>query len=158
MTECNTEKMRNDRFPDAERTLGALLRRPYERMSAWLYAELARRGHPDVRVAHSAVLRNIAASGSRVTELAARAGMAKQSMAYLVDQLESFGYLEIGPDPHDRRARLVRLTPRGEALVREAVRLSGRYERRLAELVGAERIAQLRETLETIYDRLDSAD
>lgn len=26
------------------------------------------------------------------------------------------------------------------------------------ELVGAQRIAQLRETLETIYDRLDSAD
>lgn len=150
--------MRRNQAPDVGRTLGALLRRPYETMADWLYAELARRGYPEVRLAHSAVLRNISPAGSRVTELAARAGMAKQSMAYLVEQLESAGYLAVEPDPEDRRAKRVRLTPRGEVLVREALRLSARYERRLAEMVGEARFAQMRATLETIYDRLDSAD
>jgi DNA-binding MarR family transcriptional regulator len=148
--------MPRDQAPDLGRTLGALLRRPYEQMARWLHEELASRGYPEVRVAHSAVLRNISAAGSRVTDLAARAGMTKQSMAYLVEQLESFGYLAVGPDPDDRRAKRVRLTPRGEALVREAVSLSARYERRLSEMIGAQRFAELRATLETIYDRLDS--
>lgn len=148
--------MCRDQAPDVGRTLGALLRRPYEAMADWLYGELARRGYPEVRVAHSAVLRNISPAGSRVTELAARAGMAKQSMAYLVEQLESAGYVSVEPDTGDRRAKRVRLTARGEALVREALRLSARYERRLSDLVGEERFGQMRATLETIYDRLDS--
>lgn len=148
--------MNRDRAPDLGRTLGALLRRPYEHMAEWLYAELAARGYPEVRVAHSAVFRNLSTGGSRVTELAARAGMTKQSMAYLVEQLEAGGYVLVSPDLGDRRAKRVRLTPRGEALVREALRLSARFERRLAELVGPERFGQMRATLETIYDRLDS--
>ena len=41
---------------DTHATLGALLRKPYERMSQWLYAELATKGFEDVRPAFSAVL------------------------------------------------------------------------------------------------------
>ena len=143
-------------LPAVHRTLGALLRRPYEEMADRLYAELAERGFPDARVAHSAVFRTISPGGSRVTELAARAGMAKQSMAYLVEQMQALGYVEVLPDPDDRRAKRVRLTARGEALVREAVRLSAQHERRYAMLIGQERVSELRAILEALDRALGS--
>ena len=147
--------MKSHSTPDAARTLGALLRRPYERMADWLYAELAQRGYPDVRVAHSAVLRNLPAGGARVTDLAIKAGMTKQSMAYLVEQMESLGYVQVQPDDNDRRAKIVRFTARGEALVREAVTLSRQYEDRIGQMIGARRLEQLRATLADLYDKLD---
>jgi MarR family transcriptional regulator, temperature-dependent positive regulator of motility len=47
--------------------------------------------------------------------------MTHQSMSELVDALERAGYLERLPDPADRRARIIRLTTRGQALVGQAL-------------------------------------
>lgn len=48
--------------------------------------------------------------------------MTHQSMSELVDGLIKAGYLERKPDPADRRARLICLTPLGRQLLRIAVR------------------------------------
>jgi DNA-binding MarR family transcriptional regulator len=82
--------------------------------------------------------------------MAANALVTKQSMQYLVDDLERLGYAERIPDPTDRRAKLVRLTPRG----REAV-LVGRAaiadtERRWATALGEQKLRRLRELLEEL--------
>ena len=53
--------------------------------------------------------------GRRVSDLAERAQVTKQSMAQLVEYLERNGYVERIPDPADRRAKIVRLTPHGRA-------------------------------------------
>ncbi|MFZ6655362.1 MarR family winged helix-turn-helix transcriptional regulator [Undibacterium sp. TJN19] len=142
-------------LPEAEATLGTLLRRPYEHMSEWLYAELVKHGFDDVRPAFSAVLRNLPANGARVVDLAQRAGMTKQSMGYLVDQMLAAGLVEIAPDLQDRRANTVRLTNRGEAVVATGIALSKLYESNLAQLVGEAKLAQLRSTLHEIYQLLD---
>ena len=130
-------------------TLGALLRLPYEQLAAWLYGRLADE-FPGVRLPHSAVLRNIAAQGSRVVELAAAAGMTKQSMAYLVEQLHELGYLLIEADPDDGRAKRVRLTERGEALYARALQLSAEAEAQLAELLGEADASELRRILQRL--------
>jgi DNA-binding MarR family transcriptional regulator len=134
-------------LPDRHASLGALLRRPYEDMSCWLYAELAAMGYEEVRPAHSSVLRNLSPDGSRVTDLAARAGMTKQSMAYLVDQLVAAGLVAVGADPADGRAKQVRFTARGTEVVAAALRLSAEYERALAARIGARKLQQLRALL-----------
>lgn len=141
--------------PDRARTLGALLRRPYETMSATLYADLARHGFPEVRLAHSAVFRTIEAGGSRISDLAERAGMTKQSMAYLVDSLAASGYVTVAPDATDRRAKRVTLTARGEACAAAALKLSLRHERKLGEKIGQNRMKALRRLLERVYDSLE---
>lgn len=148
--------MNSTGFPDRHRTLGALLRRPYEILAAWLYAELARQGFPELRASHSAVFRTIAPEGSRVSELARRAGLTKQSMAYLVEQLVEWGYAEIEPDSEDRRAKRVRLTVRGEAAQHRALALSSECEARLAERLGQKEMRQLRRLLERLYEQLES--
>lgn len=147
--------MPNRPLTDAHATLGALLRRPYECMSDWLYAELAEGGFPEVRTSFSAVLRNLPAGGARVSELAARAGMTKQSMGYLVDQMATAALVEIAPDPHDRRANTVRLTARGEQVVARGIALSARYEQHMTGLIGERKMAQLRVLLAELYAQLD---
>ena len=131
------------------KTLGALLRLPYEQLAAWLYGRLGEE-FPGVRLTHSAVLRHIAPGGSRVVELAAAAGMTKQSMAYLVEQLHELGYLLIEADPDDGRAKRVRLTERGEALYARALQLSAQAEAQLAQVLGAEDAGELRRILERL--------
>lgn len=134
--------------PERRQTLGALLRLPYEALQREVYGGLAARGFPEIRPAHSAVFRHIAPGGSRLTALAERAGMTKQSMAYLVDGLEAAGHVRSLPDPRDGRARLVTLTAKGEKVVAALLELGAEAEARLAERIGAKRAARLRRALE----------
>ena len=134
--------------PERRQTLGALLRLPYEALQREVYGGLAERGFPEIRPAHSAVFRHLAPGGSRLTALAERAGMTKQSMAYLVEGLEAAGHLRTAPDPTDGRARLVRLTGTGERVLAALLDLSAAAEARLVERIGAKRAARLRRALE----------
>jgi DNA-binding MarR family transcriptional regulator len=68
-----------------------------------------------VSAAHVHITRHVALEGSRLTDLAQRAGMSKQAMGDLVDQCEAWGLVVRQADPHDTRARLVRFTPTGLA-------------------------------------------
>jgi DNA-binding MarR family transcriptional regulator len=68
-----------------------------------------------VGAAHVHITRHLALQGSRLTELAERAGMSKQAMGDLVDQCEAWGLVTREPDPHDARARVVRFTAAGLA-------------------------------------------
>src|SRR6476660_3832202 len=51
--------------------------------------------------------------GRRLTDLATVADMTKQAMGEFVADLAAGGYVTVEPDPADRRAKLVRLNPRG---------------------------------------------
>ncbi|HQQ70352.1 MAG TPA: MarR family winged helix-turn-helix transcriptional regulator [Alicycliphilus sp.] len=68
-----------------------------------------------VSAAHIHITRHLSLQGDRLTDLAERAGMAKQSMARLVDQCEAWGLVTRECDGRDARARLVRFTPTGLA-------------------------------------------
>ncbi len=68
-----------------------------------------------VGAAHVHITRHLALEGSRLTELAERAGMTKQAMGDLVTQCEAWGLVTREADPHDGRARRVRFTPTGLA-------------------------------------------
>jgi DNA-binding MarR family transcriptional regulator len=85
-----------------------------------------------------------------VSVLAERAQITKQSMAELVAHLERHGYVERAVDPSDRRAKLVRATPRGDevyAIAREfVIELEADWAKRL----GKAKIRELRGLLEEL--------
>ncbi len=139
---------------EERRTLGALLRLPFRELARRVYGRLAESGYADIREAHGAVFRHILPGGSRLTHLAERAGITKQSMAYLVDSLGELGYVEYAPDPDDRRAKLARLTERGHSAQQAALRISLQVEREMAALIGEREMADLRALLERLTDRL----
>jgi DNA-binding MarR family transcriptional regulator len=104
------------------RRMGHALRRFDERV-LWLMARnvevplalsnLAARDQ--VGAAHIHITRHLAVDGSRLTDLAASAGMSKQAMGDLVDQCEAWGLVRREADAHDRRARRVMFTESGLA-------------------------------------------
>jgi DNA-binding MarR family transcriptional regulator len=121
--------------------------------------EMARRvgetPYGDVRITHGCVFGNIDPDGSRLTDLAERANMTKQSVGEVATELEQRGYLERVPDPNDGRAKIIRLTERGRAAQALGFEIIEGIERECAERFGADRVAALREALEAITaDRL----
>ncbi len=144
-------------FPDRQRTLGSLLRLPYQELQATVYGALAERGFDDIRAAHSVVFRYIDADGTRLTVLAERAGMTKQSMAYLVEALASAGYVAMAADPDDGRAKRVRLTRRGEKAMAALLELSADFEQRLAARLGPAKMTRLRTLLEELASVVESS-
>jgi len=68
-----------------------------------------------VSAAHIHITRHLSLKGSRLTELAASAGMSKQAMATLVDQCEVWDLVRREDDPHDARARRIVFTQTGLA-------------------------------------------
>jgi DNA-binding MarR family transcriptional regulator len=107
-------------------------------------------GITDVRPTHGCVFRFLHGDGMRLTELASLAGLTKQSVGEIVDDLERLGYVERFPDPTDKRAKLIRLTAKGLEAQRIGFSLFDRLESDWAETFGAERIDALRSLLEEI--------
>jgi DNA-binding MarR family transcriptional regulator len=137
-------------------TLGALLRLPYEALTRKVYGALAERGYPDIRPAHSAVFRHILPDGSRATDMAERAHMTKQSMAYLVEYLAERGYVTFVPDPADGRAKLVRLTDRGQAVLDTLLAISRDAEDEVARRLGADYLARQSNHLAALRDAVEA--
>lgn len=130
--------------------LGILLREPVRIGSEILHARLAEAGHPEVRPPHGNVFPFLDAGGTRVSDLARRAQITKQSMAELVAHLERHGYVERIPDPADRRAKLVRATPRGDEVYAIARRVVAEIEADWSLRLGKRKMAQLRALLEEL--------
>jgi DNA-binding MarR family transcriptional regulator len=124
--------------------LGILLRMRYQEVVERVVAGLAEAGFDDLSPAHTAVFQHIEADGSRLTDLARRAQITKQSMGYLVDNLEKRGYLERRPDRTDRRATLIHLTVRGWAQVEAGLNSIAALEAEWARRLGPKRMRELR--------------
>lgn len=106
--------------------------------------------YSDIRITHGCVFGNIDPEGTRLTDLAERARMTKQSVGEVTSDLEQRGYVERVPDPSDGRAKIIRLTERGRAAQVLGVGLIDEIEQEWAERFGAERVTALREALEAI--------
>ena len=66
-----------------------------------------------ISAAHIHITRHLDLPGTRLTELAQKAGMSKQAMGDLVDQCAAWGLVTREADPRDARARVVQFTPTG---------------------------------------------
>ena len=100
-----TSPLPDDRWRQTHlgRLMGHALRRFAARVLGLMTHE------PEVPLA----LSNLGLNGSRLTELAASAGMSKQAMGDLVDQCVACDLVRRKPDPLDARARRIVFTPTG---------------------------------------------
>ena len=127
--------------------IGALLRTPWEAVQRRMLARLREAGFADLDVAHMNVFQYPGPQGARPSELAARLGMTKQALNYLLGELERLGYLGREPDPDDLRSKRVVLTERGASaihVIREAV---AEVEATWSQELGPERFGQFRALL-----------
>ena len=140
---------------EGRRHVGVLLRTGWHGFLDELFARLAAEGFEDLRPAHSPVFQHLERGGTRIGVLAERAQMTSQSMGYLVDALETRGYVERRPDPADRRAALVVITDRGREQIAAARRQIAAIEREWEQRIGSERMASLRDGLEALAALLE---
>jgi DNA-binding MarR family transcriptional regulator len=138
------------RTEDPPVALFGLLQAAGDVMLAEFRHALEEAGYDDIRPTHGCVFRFVREDGMRLTELAQLAGMTKQSVGELVDDLVDLGYVERIPDPQDRRAKLICLTGRGAKAQRVGFGLLADVEEQLAERFGAAQVKQLRELLEEL--------
>lgn len=104
-------------------------------------------GHDRVTLSHAAVLPHIDPDGTRLTLLAQRAGMTKQSASQLVRDLELAGYVQRRPDEKDRRAERIEFTPLGQKFRRDAYDVKQDQEDELTRCLGLAGKRQLRKLL-----------
>jgi DNA-binding MarR family transcriptional regulator len=130
--------------------LAALLRIPFQALVDELHKRLAEEGYSDIRPAHTIIFALLGPEGMRLSELTARAQTTKQVMNYLVNAVESNGYVERVPDPTDGRAKIVRLTERGLQASRAGRDVIFSIEKEWAEIFGEQEMGELRSLLERL--------
>jgi len=112
-----------------------------------IFAAVQAAGYTDATIAQGRLMMGIDPEGTRLSVLAERALIAKQTATALVDRLERAGYVERVPDPSDGRARLVRMTARAESVLPIARAEEARIEAEWRAHLGDERMDQLRQAL-----------
>ncbi len=90
--------------------------------------------------------------GRRLTDLATIGDMTKQAMGEFVAELADLGFVTVAPDPADRRAKLVSLTPRGRTAAEAARDMLDRVDALWAERLSPRDHATLKRLLARITD------
>ena len=115
--------------------------------------EARARGHLEIRLAHNAVFATLTGEAGRTSEMAARAGITKQSMGEVVRELAELGILDVHPDPEDRRAKLVSYTERGLEVARDGTEHLQDLEQSFVEQFGEADYEAARRVLEGVIAR-----
>lgn len=149
---------RHDSGSPSQPPLIALVYRANRELQDDMVRQARAAGYDQAKPAHNSVFGTLALSGARTADLAARAGITRQSMGEIVRELVDQGVLEMKPDPDDRRAKLVTYTETGLQQV-----LAGRahildFDNRMVSALGADGYEQLRHGLSTIVEVLREHD
>lgn len=135
--------------------LGDLLAACAERWRERLVAGCAASGFPEVGPTTCQVLRPLFdEDGLPISEVGARAGLAKSSMTTIVRGLKEEGLVRVETDPGDHRVKRLRLTPRAREL--EGVVTDGmtRLRHRVTATLGPQGQQQLHRTLQRLLHTL----
>lgn len=123
-------------------------------------AELAKRGHPDVRASHDFAMRAIIAGADSAGELGRRLSVSKQAAAKTIIALEERGYITREVDAVDSRRKQLVVTPRGLNLLETGQEIFDGIWEQWQERIGVEALAILQNSLRTVVggstDSLDT--
>ena len=133
----------------------ALVDRANRALQADMVQAQHRRGHPEIKPAHNSVFATLAPEGSRAADMAARAGITRQSMGEVIREMVDLGILEMRPDPEDRRAKLVTYTEHGQWVASHGYEHLRELEQRFAEEFGDQEYETARDVLARVANLLD---
>ena len=113
--------------------------------------ELHERGFEGVRPSFTPLLARLWQEARPLTSLAGELAISAQACSQLVGHVEAAGYLERRKNPDDGRSRVVRLTPRGRALIEESVQILLACDREYAAHVGVGAYQRFTTALAALY-------
>lgn len=141
----------NDHLLESAPT-GRLLIRLFRSFETRVVEGLVEAGFDDASLSHFSVLRHLNLEGLRISELARDAGVTKQAMGQMVKELVKRGYIDVGPDPTDGRAKLVSYSEEGRRFILAARQVVGDIEGQFCNTLGEESYRQMRRALITLIE------
>ena len=114
----------------------ALTEKAARALKSDMMASAHRRGFTELQPSHNAVFATLPGAGARPAEMAARAGVTRQSMGESIRDMVERGLLEMVPDPDDGRAKIVRYTDRGLLVARSGLEHMIELDKRFREELG----------------------
>ena len=132
----------------------AIVARAVRVLSTDLLREAHKRGHTQLRPAHDPVFATLPSEGARASDMAARAGITKQSMGEAIRDMVALGLVQMTEDPTDRRAKLVTFTEAGHEVAQGGKRYMHTLEQQWIEKFGEKEYETAREVLEGIVEMM----
>jgi DNA-binding MarR family transcriptional regulator len=133
--------------------LGYLLAKASQRWNELLQDGFAEAGFPEVKASYGSVLIPLFEEDAlRIGEIARRARLSKQTMTTMVRLCERDGLVERRPDPDDRRATRVHLTPKAKRLQPGAEAVLADLESKVETMLGQRDRRTLRRCLAELQE------
>ena len=126
---------------------GRLLYEGFELYNAALLKSLASTSFSNLRNTHLNLLRHVDAEGTRMTDLAIRSNLTKAAITSLVKACQNLGLVTVEQSTNDARARVVRFSLKGLALMAHIQTTILAIERRLLRLLKDDEYGNLRTAL-----------
>jgi DNA-binding MarR family transcriptional regulator len=139
------------------RNLRQLLLRAARILNVEIVAALVARGY-DLRSTHTALLSNLDEEGNMISTVAERAGMSKQAMGRIADELETLKYIASTSSATDKRARVLKFTTKGWKLMLASFEILAKIEQHYASRIGKAQLAQLCANLEVLISERHETD
>lgn len=136
--------------------IGRLLNNALRHFEARVFELLAEAGHTEARLTHLNLTRSLDASGTRMTELARRAGVTKQAIGELIVECEELGLIKRTADPTDARAKIVKFTERGCEWLEAFHDALEQAEAEMQRALGTLRVDGLKAALKAYADSYDA--
>jgi DNA-binding MarR family transcriptional regulator len=135
-----------------ETSLARRMLQIYRTFNALAQQKYVQRGHVGLTPAHTALVAQLDAGGTRIVTLAERMGLTKQFAGRLVEELRQKGYVSVEPDPADRRASRVRVTAQGWQFLIDACAVRDEIEGTFEAALGSELMADFTRAIERLAD------
>ena len=136
--------------PWRHENLGRLLLASVINWQDVLVLGLRKKGFPNFRASHMNLLRHIDFGGTRISEIARRSRVSKQTVGELIAGCEAANLVKIVPDATDGRAKIVTFTRLGKSIIVAEREIMERMDAQLARVVGKDRLEELRDTLSVL--------
>lgn len=133
-------------------SIGRLFHRAARAYGELALVKLHALGYDRLTMVHTSLIANLDLEGTRITTLAERAGVTKQAMGQIVDDLEQRQFIRREPDPADKRATMIRFTDLGWTFLEDAYRVKLEIEAEYAQVLGGDGMETLRSLLQTLLN------
>lgn len=133
-----------------QQNIGRMFQRAARAYSELALEKLHAKGHEGLTLFHTALISNLDVEGTHIKVLAERAGMSKQAMGQVADELEKHGYIKAMTDSKDKRATLITFTERGWQFLQDAYKVKLEIERTYTAKLGKAGMKQLWALLEKL--------
>lgn len=118
-----------------------------------LMEKLRAEGYDKLTLPHLSVLANIIREdGIRLTEIAEKLSITKQSVKDIIDCLEENKYLKRVPDPKDLRAKQFSVTKIGKQIYSDGMKASEEIAKQYADILGKEDFEHMEKSLRKLLD------